>query len=129
MNQSDRLNPRRLVRAIEIALQRNQSPAATPAVYYDWLQIGLTADKDQLFKRINQRVDERITAGAMGENPDLAANPQRWKELEHQIARGQLTWFKKQTGITWFDVSQADWRNQAKQMIRNWYNSSDATQG
>ncbi|MDO8488478.1 MAG: hypothetical protein Q7S31_04220 [bacterium] len=122
MNESDRQNPRRLVRAIEITVQDSQVPLTWTTANYDWLQIGLTSAKDQLYKRIDERVDERIAAGANQENPDLAAHPQKWREMEHQIARGQLTWFRKQPGITWFDIFQPDWPSQAKQVIRSWYN-------
>ncbi len=126
LNESDRRNPRRLVRAIEITQSQKDTPFRIERSILNTLQIGLTAAKEELFRRIDRRVDERIAAGASGEDPILSANPSRWKTLEHQIVRQQLTWFKKQPNITWYDLAQPDWQNQAQNQIQKWYNELDA---
>lgn len=80
MNNSDWHNPRRLIRKIEIAktpIKRRRGEQA--------IVIGLTAPLSFLYKRMDER--------------HRPAN-------EHAIARKQLTWFKKQKGIHWFDISQ-----------------------
>ena len=125
LNQSDRANPRRLIRAIEISSSKKQThnPQSTT---HNFLQIGLTAPRDCLYNLVNQRVLDRITVGAAVEDPGLAANPRKWQNQEHGIIRHQLTWFKVQPGITWFDISQPDWKRKATNLIENWYNQLDA---
>lgn len=109
LNISDKNNPRRLVRAIEISLSK--STINHQQANYELLQIALTAPKEFLYQRVDQRVIDRIAAAAAAEDPDLAANPQKWQEQEHEIIRHQLTWFKKQPGIIWFDITQSSWQN------------------
>ncbi|MBU2577644.1 tRNA (adenosine(37)-N6)-dimethylallyltransferase MiaA, partial [Patescibacteria group bacterium] len=60
MNESDRSNPRRLVRAIEVAtkLKTKNLKLKTKNLKLDYLLIGLTAPNEILYKRIDQRVDE-----------------------------------------------------------------------
>ena len=103
LNISDRHNPRRLIRAIEISLSKttiNYEPTN-----YELFLIGLTAPRAELYSRIDQRVMDRVMAGAAAEDPILAADPPRWQFQEHQIARQQLTWFAKQPRIHWFDIT------------------------
>ncbi len=88
LNNSDKNNPRRLIRAIEIALAPN-SYMLTPE--YKYVQIGLTAPKEFLEKRILQRVKER----------GLGAE---FVKKEIEIMKKQLVWFKKQPNIAWFDI-------------------------
>ncbi len=74
MNQSDRKNPRRLIRAIEISeykekgkhvrLKKIRSADKT-------LWIGLTAEKKYLFMRIDDRVERRLREGAEEEVNNL----------------------------------------------------------
>ncbi len=124
MNQSDRNNPRRLIRAIEIASksQRFRSTFKMESVLF----VGLTAPNKILYQRIDQRVDERVKQGVLEEIKSLLVQGyswdnsvlgetigyrefklffdgkinlevaiQRWKFAEHSYARRQLTWFKK----------------------------------
>lgn len=130
LNPSDRQNPRRLIRAIEIAQSQKDTPfKSTERSILNILQIGLTAPRDELYRRIDQRVEERITAGAAGEDSILSANPQLWRNLEHKIVRQQLTWFTTQPGVTWFDVSGKLWSTQVRRLVQKWYNTSDAKKG
>lgn len=123
MNHSDRLNPRRLIRAIEVE-QSQQGPTFAlqrTDLKFDTLWIGLTADKKILDQKIAQRVKSRIKSGGIKEwhklkqkysanlpsmsgigyrqLPDIDA----WVKAEQQYARRQLTWFKKNRQIHWFD--------------------------
>jgi len=72
MNESDRKNPRRLIRAIEIALS-NQKAKTTryqlPATNY--LIIGLTAPNEFLYKKADKWLVERIDHGLIGEVKSL----------------------------------------------------------
>ena len=70
----DRRNPRRLIRAIEVcrasgrpisALQTAQPPP------YQVLTIGLTRDREALYQRIDERVDEQVRDGLIEENRRL----------------------------------------------------------
>ena len=68
MNQSDRANPRRLIRAIEIVLS-NQKAETThyrlPTT--DYLIIGLTSPNEFLFKKADSWLEERISHGLIEE--------------------------------------------------------------
>ena len=41
----------------------------------------------------------------------------------HQFAKRQLTWFKKDEAIHWFDISTPRFKTQVEETILNWYNS------
>jgi tRNA dimethylallyltransferase len=124
LNPSDRKNPRRLIRALEIA----QYPSIVPLVktFPDWdvKIIGLTAPRKDLFQRIDQRVEDRIKAGAVNEDPDLVNNPDKWKYSEHALARRQLTWFSCQPGIQWFDITLKKWYQSLHRLVLDWYNET-----
>ena len=131
LNKSDRLNPRRLLRAIEIS---SSSPShklgeggkggeVLMSSAADILTLGLTTPRPQLYRRINQRVLDRIAAGAAAEDQALASNPVAWQHSEHGLARRQLTWFKKQPNINWFDITTSNWQTPAFDLIGNWYNN------
>jgi tRNA dimethylallyltransferase len=143
LNSSDRANPRRLIRAIEVA---STTPSIiSPPTPYQTLQIGLTAPVPFLTERIDQRVSSRLSLGALTEaegvlrrypsgTSSLTAcgyatfNSSTWRDdwftREKQYAKRQLTWFKKQDSIHWFDISLPDWQSLVVREIRNWYNSS-----
>ncbi len=89
MNDSDWNNPRRLIRRIETAEVKSLQGDSLKA-----LIIGLTASLPVLYRRIDDHVKERIRRGMK----EIPSN-------EHAIARKQLTWFKKQKGIHWFDCT------------------------
>ncbi len=145
MNNSDKNNPRRLIRAIEIILSHpersegswDSSPSGTQD-QNDILFLGLYCDKKILKKKIDKRVDERLKQGALTEVESLFKDydslaPQikqasgyrqlfeylkgectlekaveNWKIAEHQNAKKQMTWFRKQKNIQWFDRESPD---------------------
>jgi tRNA dimethylallyltransferase len=159
MNQSDRNNPRRLVRAIEIASFKKID--ATPkGLSYEFKNkgtifwIGLKANKDFLYKRIDARVDQRIKKSSeqevkkllkKGYNFDLPSMSamgyrewkpyfekkaskeeviKRWKMNEHAYARRQLTWFKANKKINWFDISKANFIKNIVKQVSEWYSET-----
>lgn len=70
MNQSDKKNPRRLIRGIEVALSKRDGSGNVESLKLpdmDALLIGLKAPKEILFERIDRRVDERVAMGAVEE--------------------------------------------------------------
>lgn len=77
MNESDRKNPRRLIRAIEIALSSkkkllpttNYQPLAT-----NYLLIGLTAANEYLYRRVDNWLKTRLEKGMIDEVGNLIKN-------------------------------------------------------
>lgn len=130
MNNSDRSNPRRLIRAIEVS--GNTSTQRTPT--HDALWIGLTAPLPVLKQRIEARVKTRWDK-ALGEVTDdlppvLGAGPlflflrgevtkeealRKWITAEYQYAKRQLVWFRKKKQILWLDEAQVE------EHVRQWY--------
>ena len=89
LNNSDKNNPRRLIRAIEIA--QFPSPKLGEGLGVRYVIIGLTAPQEFLMEKIKERVKDR----GLGEE---------YVKKEIEIAKKQLVWFKKQPGIAWFDI-------------------------
>lgn len=99
------------------------------------VKIGLNRPREELFARIGQRVDQMIADGLVGEAKALlpyrqlnALNTVGYKEIFRYLdgewtlefatekikkntrdyAKKQLTWFKRDTDIQWFDPSQSE---------------------
>ena len=128
-------NPHRLIRALEICLGTGKTFSSflnkkKNKRNFDIIEIGLTADRQIIYDRINLRVDLMMQAGLMEEAKQLypkkhlnALNTVGYKELfshlDHEIdldfavseikkntrrfAKRQLTWFRKNQRIHWFD--------------------------
>lgn len=176
MNWSDKNNSRRLVRAIEVAIFRQDNPTWRPSKHQnsDSLFIGLTAPRQALYQRIDERVDERLRLGieeevrelldkgykwessALGNTigykewqpyferqrktrfPSEARGSyfkgkatkeeviQRWKFNEHSYARRQVTWFKKEKRIRWFDITQPGFEQEVVKKVGEWYSKNGA---
>ena len=139
MNQSDRNNPRRLIRAIEKEISKEElqtiSQNNVERITFPVDFIGLTIPREELYRLIDLRVDQRIQQGIIDEIRILLQkgygwnNPgfntigykqwqpyfekratekeavQQWKYDEHAYARRQLTWFKRDKRIRWLDPS------------------------
>lgn len=133
MNNSDRNNPRRLIRALEVSeLQPHTIGDMRKQSITDNIQfIGLSIPREELFKKIDARVKQRVDQGIVQEiehvlkkgydwnSPGLQTigyeewQPhfegkiskneviERWKLNEHNYARRQETWFKKDKRIRW----------------------------
>lgn len=137
----DRNNPRRLIRAIEIA--RSTEVRDVPHLLYDKvLSIGLTAPNEVLYERSDRRIEEIVYKGLLDEVKMLLSKGYDWslpsmssvwylpfrdyleqrvtleyavqkvKFETHAYIRRQNTWFRKQKGIAWFDVSQRDYEKE-----------------
>ncbi len=144
MNQSDRNNPRRLIRALEIA---HADVASLPAhTALDTLWIGLSAPIDILEQRIAKRVEDRWEK-AMSEVKDMGQQSltilgflevrqylshkmtkeqavRQWSMKERQYAKRQLTWFKKQSDIHWLDITSPRFHEDALSLATSWYTKS-----
>jgi len=149
MNHSDQHNPRRLIRAIEIA--QSSPPRSIPRANFNTFWIGLTAKKTLLDKRIVKRVNQRLVQGAEQEVkalikagyswdlPSMSAMgyqqwqpyfahqatldqvKQAWITAEQQYLRRQLTWFKKQPQIHWFDITDKHLFTKVARQVKAWY--------
>lgn len=134
----DMNNPRRVLRAIEIA--RTQSPTtetdAQLAQRYDTLLIGLRIEREVLYTRINERVDQMIADGLMAEIQTLLERGYTWddpgmtaigyrqfqpffearaslescidvlKRDTRRYAKRQLTWWRRDDRVVWCDSQE-----------------------
>ena len=140
MNDSDINNPRRLIRAIEVASSGKISERKDMS--YDVLFIGLRLSREKLAERIAKRVDDRINQGfdmeidflkkkdffryaparTLGYKdwPDI----EKWKREEIKYAKRQMTWFKKDKRIKWFDIETNDYKQKVEDIVQKWYSLS-----
>lgn len=138
-NQMDVQNPQRLIRALEVCrasgkpyssfLQRKEKQRDFTSV-----QIGLTADRTEVYERINKRVDMMLEEGLLIEAQYMmpykhlnALQTVGYKELfsffqgecsfeaaieaikmnTRRFAKRQFTWFQKDKRIKWFDYKSS----------------------
>lgn len=134
-------NPHRVIRALEICLGSGKPYSSflnkkNNNRNFKTITIGLTADRDIIYNRINQRVDIMMQQGLLDEVKSLipfkslnALNTVGYKELFYYLegewtldfavseikkntrrfAKRQLTWFKKDENTLWFDyLTSAD---------------------
>ena len=127
MNQSDWNNPRRLIRKIEV-IQAKPSILPVKKAAFDYLMIGLTAPTRVLDERIDARLRDRVRRGLDKEVTSLLGCFRRDLPSmsaiglnEHAYARRQLTWFRKQQGIRWFDVTDPECSRKVVALVGAWY--------
>ena len=136
----DKQNPRRVVHGLEICLMtgktytsfRKREKKERP---FRIVKIGLNRDREELYNRINQRVDQMMTDGLLDEAKRLypmrhmnALNTVGYKEMfayldgtwtleeaverikgnTRRYARKQLTWYKKDEQIRWFHPNEIE---------------------
>ncbi|WP_413381448.1 tRNA (adenosine(37)-N6)-dimethylallyltransferase MiaA [Alkalihalobacillus sp. 1P02AB] len=133
-------NVRRVIRALEVFKVTGipftkQQKSTSEEERYHLAMIGLTMPRDQLYARINRRVDIMVKNGLIEEvehlyNQDLkdvqSVQAIGYKELygymdglysleeaieklkqnSRRYAKRQYTWFRNKTNTTWFDVSE-----------------------
>jgi tRNA dimethylallyltransferase len=154
LNVSDRRNPRRLVRALEIAQwkMKKKTIKKEEKKISDSLFIGLIAPIEEIELRIKARIIKRIEAGLMNEISKLLSmgvgwNFQsmntlgykefknyfsgtvdfdevvaEWKNNERRYVKRQITWFKKENRINWFDITKKDWEGNMEKVVEKWHN-------
>lgn len=158
MNESDRENPRRLVRAIELAISDHEIDPSLVARDDNVLKIGLTAKRDVLYKRVDERVVSRINQGMIEEAKALHAESLALKRMRqlgleygvladyledkiqsadifiktlqqkiHGYLRRQLTWFKKEKEVFWFDITNKKYPGNVEKRVSKWYYQADDT--
>lgn len=138
-------NVRRVIRALEIhhhTGKRMSDLEGKSPPPFQVLLIGLTLPRDELYRRIDARVDSQIARGWVDEvrallsagvsptSPAMSAIGypeiidvlygrasleealERIKFHTHRYARHQLTWLRRMTGVTWYDPRDLDWFEQ-----------------
>ncbi|RBW60321.1 tRNA (adenosine(37)-N6)-dimethylallyltransferase MiaA [Tenacibaculum sp. E3R01] len=131
-------NPHRLTRALEICIGTNKTYSSfknkpkTPRNFKS-IKIGLTADREIMYNRINKRVDIMMNSGLLEEakslyqhknlnalqtvgyrelfssfNGDFSLNfaIEEIKKNTRRFAKRQGTWFRKDSDINWFDFKE-----------------------
>ena len=93
MNISDKSNPRRLVRGIEVASWKleGKAPRLFKKPKYELLEIGLQASSDNLSKKIEKRVDKRINDGVEEEIKKLLSSGISW-DSQSMTSLGYRQW-------------------------------------
>ncbi|MBU1557880.1 tRNA (adenosine(37)-N6)-dimethylallyltransferase MiaA [Patescibacteria group bacterium] len=86
LEEIDQKNPRRLIRAIEIATElgrvpKLESPAVGQLGGYEFLQIGIEVDKGVLGERIEKRFRKRVRTGIVAEAKRLHEKGMSWKRM------------------------------------------------
>lgn len=135
------INPndlRRTVRALEVSLKEGKKfseyrEVSTVPSDYDFIKVGLTRDRKELYGRIDERVDEMLAKGLLKEAEGIlemrpggtAMQALGYKEMglyingavdyneavrlikkrSRMYAKRQLTWFRKEPGINWVDIT------------------------
>ncbi|WP_374711864.1 tRNA (adenosine(37)-N6)-dimethylallyltransferase MiaA [Symbiobacterium terraclitae] len=148
---ASRLHPNdifRIVRALEVyrltgvPISATQTAAASEPRYDD-LMIGLTMDRQQLYARIDERVDAMLAAGWLDEVKRLLHRyPPHLRPMEalgyrelvlylrgmltwaeavalikrntRRFAKRQFTWFRRERRLIWLDVTTPEARNRAR---------------
>lgn len=136
----DRKNHRRVIHALEVCYQtgrtytsfRTQQKRERP---FRIVKIGLNREREELYNRINLRVDQMMEQGLLCEVEGLYAHRHlnalntvgykelfdymdgRWPKEEaierikgntRRYARKQLTWFKRDDSVCWFHPDQQE---------------------
>lgn len=135
----DRSNPRRLFRAIDIIWQTGKSYTENIAAHlqkrpFNITRIGISAPREIIYERINQRVDAMLEQGLEEEvrnlipfkdlvalqtvgytelfkffdgTWDFDTAVEEIKKNSRRFAKRQLTWYRKETNIHWVDYRKA----------------------
>lgn len=129
---------RRVIRALEISLKEKRKisdchRSSTVPSNYDFIKVGLSRNREELYSMIEERVDRMMEDGlleeterllkmapdrtalqALGykemalyihEEVDLQEAVRLTKKRTKMFAKRQYTWFKKEPGIAWVDIS------------------------
>ncbi|WP_152286737.1 tRNA (adenosine(37)-N6)-dimethylallyltransferase MiaA [Flavicella marina] len=128
-------NPHRVIRALEVCIGSGKTYASfknkpkTPRKFKT-IKVGIKADREIIYNRINQRVDQMIEEGLLDEaktvyphkslnalqtvgyrelfeyfdgNCTLEFAISEIKKNTRRFAKRQITWFKKDPNTIWFD--------------------------
>lgn len=119
LNVSDRKNPRRLIRAIEVSLWRLKGGREKRLFDFKFraLFIGLSAPREYLFKRIEARVEERIQKGVEKEIRKLLERGLDWKD-QAMSSLGYRQWRGYFAGRETKDQAVLEWKKEEKKYAK-----------
>ena len=136
----DLKNPKRVIHALEICYMTGKTytsfrTRSTKERPFRIIKIGLRREREELYERINRRVDEMMQEGLLEEAKNVygykhlnSLNTVGYKEMFQYLdgewtldfaiekvkqnsriySRKQMTWFKRDTDITWFHPDQKE---------------------
>lgn len=154
---AERIHPnnlKKVIRALEVAETGGKVKAFENSFIrtkdYDYILVGLMRDREELYERINMRVDILMDAGleeevrrllvmGLSEN-DISMKGIGYKELieyfhgnydldeavrlvkqnTRHLAKRQMTWFKRYPDIKWFNISEYENDEECIGVIINW---------
>lgn len=149
----DKKNPQRLMRALEIEIQNPKQASAglnVESLFYDPCLIILDRNREELYERINQRVDGMVQEGLFDEvkalidrglsNKNQAMKAIGYKEIyqyflghtsyeetidlikrnSRRYAKRQLTWFRRYENGFWLNLSNLSQGDALDQIISHW---------
>ncbi len=129
---------RRIIRSLEVSIKTGRPMSSLEKEYtrplpYEFLKIGLTRQRKELYRMIEERVEQMFAEGLVNEvkellkkNPSetplqaigykevigylrgeqsLEETKQLIKRATKRYAKRQFTWFKKEEGIKWVDIT------------------------
>lgn len=136
----DKKNPKRVIHALEICYMTGQTytsfrTSQTKERPFNIIKVGLRREREELYARINKRVDIMMEDGLLEEAKSVyqykdlnSLNTVGYKEMFKYLdgewelpfaiekikqnsriySRKQVTWFKRNTDITWFHPDDTD---------------------
>lgn len=150
-------NVKKVVRAIEAAITgeniKDFKECNIKVKDFERILIGLTRDREELYDRINKRVDLLVEQGLFDEvkgllekgltESDISMKGIGYKEIigyfdqkypkeeaidlikknTRHLAKRQITWFKRYEDIKWLDISQYEDDNNAIEGMLEWLKS------
>jgi len=135
LSEMDANNPQRLMRAIELEKQGGIIKKETKSRPFNIIKIGLKRDREELYTRINERVDLMMKLGLLEEvkglltfnqltalqtvgyselfayfnqEIDLERAVELIKQHSRNYAKKQMTWLRKDLEINWFHPDMQD---------------------
>jgi len=117
----DNSNPRRIIRALEVCYLSGESFSKLKGKFkteFETLKIGLTSERVVLtsmtslgYRQVGMYLRKKIS---------LDETKQRIKWERHGYIRRQLTWFRKEPNIAWFDISKKGFKEKIANAVKNW---------
>jgi tRNA dimethylallyltransferase len=124
---------------------------------FDCLQIGLTAPREELYRLADDRVERWVRDGWVEEVKKLKKTypenlpsmtslgyrqigmyfdgkisldeaVRRTKFEIHGYIRRQVTWFRRDGRIYWYDTTQPTWREEIEKQVMTWYAEDDVAE-
>lgn len=152
-------NTKRVIRALEmhaegVSYAEQSANIRSLDAIVPSLKFGITHERDVLYQRINERVDQMIEAGLIDEVTSLLRGGFRnaltaqqaigYKEIVRYLdgeitkqqaiddikqatrryAKRQLSWFKRDDSIVWFDARQLDEKAMVQAIVRAYKTAS-----